>query len=66
MKCLGCEYYQRGYMYNACALTESEYFHEPENCTLVNDDGTVNFKDPYFKGYVPEKEKENDCEAHMD
>jgi hypothetical protein len=48
MKCYNCDYYKSGYMYNACALTESEYFREPDNCTLVNDDGSINRNDPYF------------------
>jgi hypothetical protein len=35
-------------MYNACTLTQSECFKPQENCTLVNDDGTINKSDPYF------------------
>lgn len=49
MKCSQCDYYSSGYMWNGCSLTESECFRTRDDCTLVNDDGTVNFNDPYFK-----------------
>lgn len=49
MECNGCPYYKSGFQYNACGITESENFHQQENCTLVNDDGSVNFEDDYFK-----------------
>jgi len=43
-------------MWNGCKLTESECFYEQSNCTLVNDDGSVNYDDPYFA--EPTKEGE--------
>ena len=42
MKCRGCPFYASGFQWNGCKLTESECFYEVEDCTLVNDDGTVN------------------------
>ena len=36
-------------MYNSCALTQSEYFREQENCALVNDDGSLNYENEYIK-----------------
>ena len=50
MKCVNCDYYKSGYLYNACALTEIECFCPLENCPLVNDDMSVNYDDPYFGG----------------
>ncbi len=40
MKCL-----HRG---DCCALAESEYFRTLDDCTLVNDDGSINYNDDYF------------------
>jgi len=49
MNCKECPFYKQGYMWNGCALTESECFMPLDDCTLVKDDGTVNYDDPYFK-----------------
>lgn len=54
MTCYKCDFYKSGYMYNACALTEFEYFRPLDDCTLVNDDGTINYNDPYFVGLKQE------------
>ena len=48
MNCMNCPYYKTGYLYNACSLTEAEYFNTLANCTLVSDDGTINYQDEYF------------------
>ncbi len=48
MNCMDCPYYKTGYMYNACALTEAECFNTLTNCTLVNDNGTINYQAYYF------------------
>mgnify|MGYP001084198434 CR=1 FL=1 len=48
MNCMNCPYYKTGYMYNACSLTEAECFNTLTNCTLVNDDGTINYQAYYF------------------
>lgn len=48
MKCSNCPHYKSGYMYNGCGVTESEYFREPNDCTLVKDDGSINYNNPYF------------------
>lgn len=42
MKCHNCKFYKEGYMFNSCELIGAEYFSTLENCTFVNDDGTVN------------------------
>jgi len=49
MKCYGCEFYRSGYQYNSCSLTESECFPPQEKCDLVNDDGSINYQNEYFK-----------------
>lgn len=49
MKCYKCPYYKSGYQYNACAVTQSEYFREPNECDLVKDDGALNLDDEYIK-----------------
>lgn len=57
LRCCNCEFYKSGYMYNACALTESEYFQQQNDCDLVNDDGTVNYESPYFKDSVESEDE---------
>lgn len=42
MRCSSCPFYTGGLHYNACAITESEYFNQPSNCDFVNNDGTIN------------------------
>jgi hypothetical protein len=42
MKCSKCPYYKGGYMWNGCNITGDECFRMLDDCTLVNDDGTVN------------------------
>lgn len=39
MICMCCKFYQGGYMWNRCALTESEYFREcrDEPCPWIDD-----------------------------
>lgn len=49
MKCFDCPYHKSGYMYNSCAVTFDEYFMEPENCDLVNDDGSLNYDNEFIK-----------------
>lgn len=55
MKCSYCGHYKTGINYNACDIAEMECFHTLENCTLVNDDGTINYNDEYFKDIVKEE-----------
>jgi hypothetical protein len=50
MKCYKCPFYRSSSIWNRCDLTESECFREPENCSLVNDDGTVN-QEEYNKAF---------------
>lgn len=40
MKCRNCKFYQGGYMWNRCVLTESECFREciKEPCNIIDDD----------------------------
>ena len=52
MTCKDCQYYQSGYMWNYCAITGDEYFRTPIKCTLLNEDGSINKEDPYFKNYA--------------
>jgi hypothetical protein len=52
VRCYGCDYYESTYMWNGCTLTGSECFRPQDKCTLVNDDGSVNFGDPYFTGQI--------------
>ena len=42
MRCYDCDFYNSGYMWNYCGLTESECFRTQDNCTLVNDDQSIN------------------------
>lgn len=42
MKCSDCHHYCSGYMYNCCDVTGMECFIELKDCTLVNDDSTIN------------------------
>lgn len=49
MKCGNCPHYRSGYMYNSCAVAQSEYFREPDNCDLVNDDGSLNYENEFIK-----------------
>ena len=48
MNCKSCPYYTSGIEFNACSLTESECFNTLTNCTLVSEDGTINYQDEYF------------------
>lgn len=48
MKCSSCEFYRSGYQYNSCSLTESECFKTQDNCDLINDDGSVNYRADFF------------------
>lgn len=43
MKCYQCKFYQSGYLWNRCALIESEYYHEfyKEECPFVDDDYVI-------------------------
>ena len=36
-------------MSNYCDVTEDEYFRELKDCTMVNDDGSLNYDDEYIK-----------------
>lgn len=47
MKCIKCDYYKTGYLYNACALLEMECYMPLNDCNDVNDDGTVNYDGEY-------------------
>lgn len=49
MKCIECPYYHEELRSNRCDLTESECYKKLDNCTLANDDGTINLEDEYFK-----------------
>ena len=49
MKCRDCDFYKTGYLWNGCGLTGDECFRQDENCTLVNEDGSINYNDAYFK-----------------
>lgn len=42
MKCLNCNFYKQGHMWNRCDLLDFEYFHTIQNCVFVNDDQTIN------------------------
>lgn len=41
MRCCDCEFHQSGYMWNRCALTDSECYREPELCDLIDDNYIV-------------------------
>ncbi|QHJ85040.1 MAG: hypothetical protein [Bacteriophage sp.] len=49
MKCCNCPYYKSDYMSNACAVTQDENFYSQENCTLVNEDGSLNYDDEFIR-----------------
>lgn len=57
MKCYKCPHYESGELYNCCYLTDSWCFIEPYDCDLVNDDGSINYNNEYFKR---ERKTEND------
>ena len=57
MKCFKCPYYACGCMWNRCGVTNSEYFREPDNCDLVNDDGSLNHDNEFIKMEYGEKEE---------
>jgi hypothetical protein len=42
MKCTKCPFYYSDYTYNQCKFTDEQYFQQKTNCSLVNDDGTLN------------------------
>ena len=39
MKCINCEFYQSGYLWNRCSLIETEYYKEyyTEPCPIIDD-----------------------------
>lgn len=39
MKCINCEFYQSGYLWNRCSLMEAEYYKEyyTEPCPIIDD-----------------------------
>ena len=43
MKCIDCPHYTGGYMFNRCGVTGDEYYKTVDNCTLVNEDGSLNY-----------------------
>ena len=49
MKCEDCEHYSRGHLWNRCEIMEAECFMPQTDCSLVNDDGSTNMENPYFK-----------------
>lgn len=49
MKCSKCLHYKGGYMYNSCSVTQPEYFREPKDCDLINDDGSLNYENEFIK-----------------
>lgn len=60
MKCGNCPHYRSSYMYNSCAVAQSEYFREPDNCDLVNDDGSLNYEDEFIKMEYGDKSESED------
>ena len=60
MKRSKCPHYKGGYMYNSCAVAQSEYFREPENCDLVNEDGSLNYDNEFIKMEYGNIESERD------
>ena len=42
MKCIECDFYKSGSQWNCCGLDGAECFHTILDCTLVNDDQTIN------------------------
>lgn len=49
MRCYDCEHYQTKYMWNGCDIIGGECFMPMDDCGLVNDDGSINYDDKYFK-----------------
>lgn len=60
MKCGNCPHYRSSYMYNSCAVAQLEYFREPDNCDLVNDDGSLNYEDEFIKMEYGDKSESED------
>lgn len=58
MNCFNCDRYFSSATFNRCAITECECFRPIDNCTLINDDGSVNFEDGYFEPFIIHTEKE--------
>lgn len=57
MNCFNCDRYFSSATFNRCAITDSECFRPIKDCTLLNDDYSINYNDEYFKEYE-ENEKE--------
>ena len=49
MKCIDCPHYTDGYMFNRCGVTGDEYYKADDNCTLVNEDGSLNYDNEFVK-----------------
>lgn len=45
MKCRNCPYYKESYLWNSCGVTGGECFRQIDDCTLVNNDGTINHEE---------------------
>ena len=56
MKCCKCPYYRSGFMSNKCEVTKDEYFREPKECDLVNNDGSLNYDNEFIKMEYGESE----------
>ena len=49
MDCYNCMYYKAGLTSNYCEITQSENYRIQKHCTLVNDDGKLNYDDEYIR-----------------
>ena len=47
-------------MYNSCAVSQTEYFMEPKECDLVNDDGSFNYDNEFIKMEYGGKQESED------
>jgi len=45
VKCQDCRFYEESPLFNECKLLKWECCRVSENCTCVNDDGTINEKE---------------------
>ena len=66
MKCINCEFYQSGYLWNRCSLMEAEYYKEyyTEPCPIIDDnynfiDDTEPFGDLKGKSAIKYMNKES-------
>ena len=50
MNCFECEQYTGGIDWNSCGVTGAENFQTIKDCNFVNDDGTINYNDDFFRG----------------